>query len=694
MSPAVLDSRLAIKGQHKKDRAAVYSRKASEETREIPPIPAVFDWERRTRCARNFRLFCETYLRHTFKLKWSKDHGRVIRKIQQVVLYGGLFAMAMPRGGGKSSLCEAGALWSQLYGHRGFVVIIGAEKESAVQSLESIKIELETNDLLHEDFPEVTHPIRCLDGIHQRAGGQTYLHKRTYIGWTADEIILPTIPGSRASGAIIRVAGILGRIRGMKHKKPNGTVVRPDVALVDDPQTDESARSPTQCETREAIVDGAVLGLAGPGKTMAAMMPVTVIREGDMADRLLDREKHPEWQAERTRMMHSLPVNERLWERYDEIRRACLREEKGLGEATEFYRANQAEMDEGAESAWPERFEAGEISAIQNAMNIKLARPATFAAEYQNEPMKADAIGMQMLTEDEIASRLSGLRRGLAPQWAVHLTSFADVHDNLIYWAVCAWAADFSGSVIDYGAWPAQSVRVYTLRKARKTLATVYPDMGLEARIRAGLDALASELCGRVWTREDGADLRIERMLVDAGYKSDLVGEFCRRSKHAAVLMPSRGLPLGPTSKPMSEYTRKEGERHGNHWFTTVQRSKLGRHLRFDSNYWKAFAHNRLAIAVGDKSGLTLYGSKAEEHRLIAEHLYAEMSTPVTANGRTVNVFTMRPGREDNHLLDVVAGCAVAAAERGAALPATEEPKPPRRRVSWAAMQRMASQKR
>ena len=40
------------------------------------------------------------------------------------------------------------------------------------------------------------------------APGPLYQGKQTHIGWTAREIVLPTIPGSKASGSIIRVAGI------------------------------------------------------------------------------------------------------------------------------------------------------------------------------------------------------------------------------------------------------------------------------------------------------------------------------------------------------------------------------------------------------------------------------------------------------------------------------------------------------
>jgi hypothetical protein len=132
---------------------------------------------------------------------------------------------------------------------------------------------------------------------------------------------------------------------------------------------------------------GAVLGLAGPGRKIAGVMPCTVIRPDDMADNILDRDKHPEWNGERTKMVYRFPANEKLWQKYAEVRAESLRMGHGGREATEFYRANREAMDEGAVVAWPERFNHDELSAVQHAMNLKLQDEAAFFAEYQNEPL-------------------------------------------------------------------------------------------------------------------------------------------------------------------------------------------------------------------------------------------------------------------------------------------------------------------
>jgi len=281
-----------------KERARARNAVLSLAGRDIGELPDVVNPERKEKASRDFRFFCEAYFPQTFHLAWSPDHLKVIAKIEQAVLHGGLFAMAMPRRSGKTTICECACIWAVLFGHREFVCLIGSDEGHAMDMLGSIKTELDGNDLLLEDFPEVVYPIQCLDGIANRCSGQLYRGQRTHIGWTAREIVLPTIPGSAASGAIIKVAGLTGRIRGMKYKRADGKTVRPSLVVLDDPQTDESARSLSQCATRESILAGAVLGLAGPGKKISGIMPCTVIRPGDMADNILNREKHPEWNGE------------------------------------------------------------------------------------------------------------------------------------------------------------------------------------------------------------------------------------------------------------------------------------------------------------------------------------------------------------------------------------------------------------
>ena len=640
--------------------------------RDIGELPEVVNPERKKRCRTNFRMFCEEYFPETFSLEWSPDHLKAINKIETAVLKGGLFALAMPRGSGKSSLTEVAAIWAMLYGHREFIMLIGATESAALELLDSLMTEFEINEHLAADFPEVCYPIQQLDGIANRCAGQLYHGERTRITWTSNEIVLPTIKGSAASGIVVRVAGITGRIRGMKYKRPDGRSVRPSLVVIDDPQTSESAGSLEQTRKRIRVLAGDILGLAGPGQKISGIMPCTIIRPGDMADIILNRQTHPDWNGERTKMVYEFPKNMKLWEKYAEIRAEALREEGNFRRATEFYEAHRAEMDEGAKVSWEARYNHDEISALQHAMNLKFQDEVAFQAEYQNDPLPEDTGGEEILSIDAICAKINGLPHNKVPLACDRITLFIDVQKALLFYVVTAWAENFTGSVIDYGAWPDQHRREFSLADANPTIQSEFPRAGLEGGLYAALTALTDDLLGREWEREDGAVLKIERALIDAnwGQSTDLVYQFCRESRFAGVVLPSHGRYVGASSKPMTEYRKQPGDRLGFNWMMpSVAKKRAVRHVIYDSNFWKSFVHARLAVAIGDKGSLTLYGRIPGVHQLLAEHLTAEYRVKTSGRGRTVDEWKLKPEHHDNHWLDCLAGCAVCGSMLGCTLP-------------------------
>ena len=642
--------------------------------RDIGPLPEVVNPGRKAACERNFQLFCESYFPETYSLAWSPDHLKVIEKIETAVLRGGLFALALPRGSGKTTITESAALWSMLYGHREFVVLIGATESAALELLDSLKTELEVNERLAEDFPEVCYPVAQLEGIANRCAGQLCKGERTRITWTSNEIVLPTVEGSRASGIIVRVAGITGRIRGMKFKRSDGRSVRPSLVIIDDPQTSESAGSLEQTRKRVRVLAGDILGLAGPGQKISGIMPCTIIRPGDMADIILNRNTHPDWNGEKTRMVYRFPTNMKLWEEYAEIRAEALRTEGNFQKATEFYLANREAMDAGAEVSWEARFNHDEVSALQHAMNLKFQDEAAFMSEYQNDPLPDDTADDSLLSVDEICAKINGLARRRVPLKCDRLTMFVDVQKALLFYVVIAWAEDFTGAVIDYGSWPDQHRHEYSLADANPSIQTLFPKAGFEGALYAALSALTDECLGREWEREDGAVLKIERALVDAnwGQSTDVVYQFCRQSSHAGVILPSHGRYVGASSKPMTEYRKQQGDRLGFNWMIpNVAGKRAIRHVIYDTNYWKSFIHARLAVPVDDKGALTLYGRIPGAHQLFAEHLTAEYRVKTQGRGRTVDEWKLKPQSHDNHFLDCVAGCAVCGSMLGASLPET-----------------------
>jgi hypothetical protein len=97
---------------------------------------------------------------------------------------------------------------------------------------------------------------------------------------------------------------------------------------------------------------------------------------------------------------------------------------------------------------------------------------------------------------------------------------------------------------------------------------------------------------------------------------------------------------VGAASRPFSEHRRKSGERIGPNWrITTTVGKRTIRHVLFEA--------------------------VPEQHRLLAEHLAAEYRVRTEGRGRTVDEWKIRPEQSDNHWLDCLVGCAVAAAIQG-----------------------------
>jgi phage terminase large subunit GpA-like protein len=343
-------------------------------------------------------------------------------------------------------------------------------------------------------------------------------------------------------------------------------------------------------------------------------------------------------------------------------------------------------MDAGAKVAWFDRFDkkSGEISALQHAINLRLRMgPEAFSAECQNEPMQ-EQLHDEVLTPDQVCEKISGRPRGEVPLASTKVTMFIDVHDRLLYWCVCAWQEDFTGYVLDYGTFPDQRRGYFTMADATRTLGRAFPGMGTDGAIQAGLERLVSDYLARDWKRTGGGLMKIDRLLVDSGFKPGIVAAVKHKAGGAATML-SKGVGIRAGRKPMIAYQRRPGEVHGHFWnIPNVSKSSEFPHVQVDVNYWKTFVHAGLSTAAGDRGSISLFGKKPKDHELFAEHIaHAETWVETQGHGRVVHEWSPRPSRPDNHWFDCLVGCAVAAAMCGVKAPGQEEkPTRPRKRYT------------
>lgn len=671
-----------------RDRLARRSRERAAKGREAGRPPNIADTARREACSRSLKLHCETYHPEAFSMGWSDAHLRAIARIEEAARIGALYAFAMARGSGKTTISRVGAEWATLNALRRYVFLIGATDAKATEALGSLKTQIRFNEILAADYPEVSHYARALGGIANRASGQTCDGASTMIEWSSDGIVLPTVPPPSnwpprwplradgmvpTSGVVVATSGLTGDgIRGSLRTLTTGEMVRPDLVLLDDPQTATSARSKTQNLVREQLVSADVLGMAGPGKRIAAVMPCTVIEPGDMADSLLDRKKHPLWRGERSGILKSMPKSLAEWDAYYDVYSRCAQlEPPDFAESNAHYVGRQGVLEEGAEASWPERYDREtEVSAIQHAMHLRYRDPFAFAAEYMNDPKPLHAISASALDPEAIARKATNVPRLAVPRGCTRVTAMIDVGVHVLWYCVVGWDERFNGHVLDYGPYPDQTRLYFAAADATRTLSGAHGmgQLPQEAAVFSGLSAASERVNGRKYVQEEtGNEMRVERCLVDANYGplTELVYDFCRRDKFAGVLLPSHGKYIGPKATPIANWQRREGERIGPGWrISNAEAGKRGRKVVFDTNKFKTFVAERLRTPFGAPGCLSLFAAPEAEHQMFADHCAAEYPKPPAGGGYAVDEWVERVGR-DNHLWDCLIGAAVAVSIQG-----------------------------
>jgi hypothetical protein len=667
----------------KYERQLRYQARKNEEEATIPGLPKVHDPERRAACKEDLHLFLKTYFPHSTGLKpFSDAHKDAILRMQFAILEGGSVVLTcFPRGFGKTTISENTAIWATLYGHRRFVPIIGADKGAASDNIDSLKFELSENELLMEDFPEVVLPFKALDNKSQRCANQKHEGELTYIRWSAEEIGFAWIRGADGnylpnSGATFRCLGITGRIRGMAIKAPDGTKIRPDFFILDDPQTDESAMSPAQCEKRLSIYQKSVLRLGGHHKLLSGLINATVIEPEDLVDTLLSHEKHPEVEGLRIPMLKTYSsAHETLWlDKYADIRRTYNPEDprdrrRAITEANEFYLANRAAMDAGAEATWEYCFaeQDGEISAVQHAYNILIDDgPVVFASECQNEPISRLPMGMEFLTAEQLLeSRVGDFT--LPPREVDTVAFHIDVQKNALYYCVTGFTEDFTIHPIEYGIFPEQRGGRLEYSRASTTLEKKYPDRSDEKVLEAAVSDLVRSLMDKTWRREDGVLLSVHAGLVDGGYQSDAVQAGIAKSGRQNVYV-SYGRGVKAADTPMMQLPKRNGEKRSKDMFVPWrllldQNRRSTRYVLFCTNSVKTFVHRRINTKIGEPGSFMLpKGNHKDFANMVCSSEYpTETEGPY---GKVIE-WSILPAKPDNHLFDALVGSVVAASTTG-----------------------------
>lgn len=294
-----------------------------------------------------YDFFVSNYFPHYVRsASRSQLHNYLFEQLPQVLQQSTSvhLAIAAPRGEAKSTLVsQLFTLYCLVTQKKRYALIVMDSIDQAYPMLEAIKVELEFNQRLKIDFPEIAGQGRV---------------------WQAATIITK-------ANQKVQVAGSGKKLRGLRHG-----AYRPDLVVLDDIENDEQVRSPEQRDKLHDWLKKTVLPLGAAGDKLDVVYIGTILHYDSVLNRTLASKA---WKTAKFKALIRQPDDMSLWDKWEDF---YLNEGEAVADA--FYAQNQAAMDKGVVVSWAAR-------PILTLMKIR-ARDghATFDSEYQNDPLSSD----------------------------------------------------------------------------------------------------------------------------------------------------------------------------------------------------------------------------------------------------------------------------------------------------------------
>lgn len=321
----------------------------------------------------NKPFFAKTYFPHLVSDKYAEYQKEILRAIAPDTR-GKLYAVAAPRGGGKTSLHIISIVHNVVYKSffealdlvpNDFIVVVG-ESDGGYDVVDNVRHELESNPFLAAHFGNLK-------------GERFWSRKRTL---TRNDCLI--LPKSRNE-----------RVRGLNYKGK-----RPRLTLITDIQKPMHVQSPTQRAKDKNWLTQDIARLGDNKGTMNLLVEGTILHQDALLASLLN---NPSYDSHTYKAIMKWSSREDLWNEW-KARYVDLTDPNRLQTARAFFEANRNEMMGGVEVSWPEGL------SYYRCMEI-IVRDGKYAfmKEMQQEP--DDPERQQFNMEDAV--RFSVEREGL-----------------------------------------------------------------------------------------------------------------------------------------------------------------------------------------------------------------------------------------------------------------------------------------
>ena len=587
--------------------------------RELGEIPNVADPLRRLSAKWSLLSFGLTYCMGPDKMIKRRPSPRMVKfvdALQQTIEHGGNRHVRWPRGKGKSTWLKVAAIWALVFGLRRFVVIIAATKPMAEVAVDEIWKFCTEDTLFAADFPMFAVPLADVALTPQRCRVQTYKGVKTHICENSRYAYkrFAILQGYPQTGGIIAARGADQAIRGL-----NIDSNRPDFIFLDDPQTDEDAKSTGRdgrVDKIEARIQGALQGLGETNKTIAAVMASTPIEPNDISERYADPDRHSEWLTTTETLVVKFGPKELITQYLKELQKDNAVHDVLLTHSRAFYVAHRAEIEQGVEMMDDQDFDPQlEISAYQHALNrLHTMKPKAFYAECQMKPTAAQ--GVYKLDASKVAERVNGVPFGIVPPPCDQgVLAYVDVNDDEgLRWEIGAFGAGRIVAVLAYGRYPAGgnlipdgiplSMKPKYLAPAMRTVARVIKSVRLQSA--AGPEA-------------------VRGICFDGGWLTETVAQVCAEldGQDGVAVAWSKGFSATGYSRYHHEKAKvTEGLRAAEECHTWATAN--GQYLAINSDYWKEISQTSFLAPPLSESSSSFYGDDPSAHFEFASEVAAE----------------------------------------------------------------------
>lgn len=280
-------------------------------------------------------------------------------------------------------------------------------------------------------------------------------------------------------------------------------------------------------------------------------------------------------------------------------------------------------------------------------------------------PYIPDKTDVSSLDYHSIIRKSGGCPRGIVPAGHDNIVVAVDLRKRFAHWMAVAWDKNYNGQIIDYGKFD---------------LASDY--VGVEKATLLGLRDFKDITLKNGWIMEGGAAEKpkmAKQVWIDSGYAEtqDIVYQFCKEAG-LEMFRPIKGHQAGLDVD--SWYSKPRGTGSvvkliGLEYHLALQKAVGIMLVEINSDFWKSFAHERLAAEQGKGAALVVFASpNPNEHISLAKQLTAEKKYEEYIPGKGMITKWARE-RRDNHWLDTLYICCAAGHFCGSTI-IIQEPKP------------------